>query len=218
MGDNTADNYFLHCYLSWLAENDLDWAIWALQGSYYLRDGKHDPDETYGMFNSSWGPVRSPEFHTKLQLIQRTLIDPSSKAKKYLILYHPATGHCAKAVGNEVRATECWDVSKWSHAGEGTPIRLEGTDLCLTAIGDGLPVALTNECTSERSTWKLALNSQHQLVNKDSNGNDLCLEFDPNYSKKVLTSKCIVSEEDDDDAIKLRNPQGQWFKLITSNV
>lgn len=78
MGDNMADNYFLTCYLSWLAENDLDWTIWALQGSYYLRDGNHDPEETYGMFNSSWGPLRSPQFHTKLQLIQRRLLSAYS--------------------------------------------------------------------------------------------------------------------------------------------
>lgn len=144
--------------------------------------------------------------------------DPNSKAENYLILYHPLSGHCAKVVDNEVRAAECWDVSQWNHEGEGSPIRLKGTDLCLTAIGDGLPVGLTHDCMTEQSTWKLALNSPHQLANQDEHGNDLCLEFDPNYSKKVLTTKCIVSEEDDDDSIKLKNPQGQWFKLISSNA
>ncbi|XP_071920232.1 glycosyl hydrolase 5 family protein [Coffea arabica] len=212
IGDNTADNYFLTCYISWLAENDLDWALWALQGSYYLRDGKHDPEETYGLFNSSWGPLRNPQFHTKLQLIQRTLIDPRSKVKNYLILYHPQSGYCAKVAENEVRATDCWDASQWSYEGEGTPIRLKGTDLCLTATGDGLPVALTRECLTGQSAWELAQNSQFQLASRDDYGNDLCLEFNPYYSKRIQTSKCIVPEEDD-----LQNPQGQWFKLIQSN-
>lgn len=72
-GTNQADNLFLGCFLSLLAELDLDWAVWALQGNYYTREGQPGMEEMYGMFNSTWNSLRSPEYHAKLQLIQQKL-------------------------------------------------------------------------------------------------------------------------------------------------
>ncbi|KAL3498923.1 hypothetical protein ACH5RR_041655 [Cinchona calisaya] len=150
-----------------MPENDLDWAVWSLQGSYYIKEGVHDPEETYAMLNYNWSTIRSPEFHSKLQLIQKKIQDPTSKEENYLIMYHALRGKCARVDNNkEVHASECWEPSKWIHEGEGTPIRLKNTNLCLKAIGDGLPVALTNDCISQQSNWKLALNSLHKLASQ----------------------------------------------------
>lgn len=68
-----AENLFLGCFLGYLAEMDLDWSVWALQGDYYLRGGVRGLDETYGLLNSDWSSVRNPDFHQQLQLIQQKI-------------------------------------------------------------------------------------------------------------------------------------------------
>ncbi|CAI9094203.1 OLC1v1029897C2 [Oldenlandia corymbosa var. corymbosa] len=217
--DDQADSSFVTCLLAWMAQNDLDWAIWAGHGSYYLRDGNQDPEETYGMFDATWKKVRNPDFHTKLQLVLQTLQDPFSRHETYKVMYHPLSGTCGVAHKNQVLAAGgCWKTTQWSYRGEGSPIRLKGTNRCLMAVGDGLPVLLSDDCSGESSSWKLAKNSMYQLANKDENGNHLCLDFDPHVSKMVLTTKCIVAEEDDPDYIKLQRPESQWFLLVDSNA
>ena len=53
---NANGNNFLNCFFGLAAERDLDWALWALQGSYYLR-GKIGADVVYGLLDSSWGQL-----------------------------------------------------------------------------------------------------------------------------------------------------------------
>ncbi|KAG8375043.1 hypothetical protein BUALT_Bualt10G0058600 [Buddleja alternifolia] len=181
MGTDRADNLFLACYVSFLAEKDLDWTIWALQGSYYLRDGLHNPD-------------------------------PSSMGPTYFIMYHPWSGNCMHVdKHSKVHPSDCWSYSKWSHAGNGNPIRLIGTELCLSAAGDGIPVTLSNNCTGSRSKWQSVSNSKFRLANKDEDGTYLCLDWDPDYSSRILTNKCKCLEHD-------CHPHSQWFKLISANV
>lgn len=38
------------------------WMIWVISGSYYVRQGKQDYDETWGLLNHDWSDWRSPEF------------------------------------------------------------------------------------------------------------------------------------------------------------
>lgn len=138
-------------------------------------------------------------------------IDPKSIAPSYLRMYHPVSGRCIRADDkNELHATDCYSLSKWSHDGNKTAIRLTGTPYCLTAIGEGLPVILTEDCYSEQSMWKSV--SSFQLAN----GDDLCLHYDPSYSPRILTKKCICPDSDDPTCVD--NPQSQWFKLISSNA
>ncbi len=42
--------------------NDADWAVWALQGSYYVRNQQVDFDEYYGLLNHDWTDWRNPAF------------------------------------------------------------------------------------------------------------------------------------------------------------
>eukprot|EP01018_Ginkgo_biloba_P036450 Gb_16273 [translate_table: standard] len=51
---NIKDNRRISFFLAFAAENDLDWAYWALQGSYYIRSGTPGMDETYGILNGDW--------------------------------------------------------------------------------------------------------------------------------------------------------------------
>lgn len=66
LGTNQGDNNFWACFLVYLAQNDLDWNLWSLHGSYYLRDGQHDFEEQYGLFNTNWMGIRNIETHNKL--------------------------------------------------------------------------------------------------------------------------------------------------------
>ncbi len=60
------ENDYLNCLVSYMTDNDADWALWALQGSYYVRNGQADYDETYGALNHDWSGWRNPAFPQKL--------------------------------------------------------------------------------------------------------------------------------------------------------
>lgn len=69
-GTNIADNHFLSCFISVAAELDFDWALWALQGSYYIREGQLAYDETYGVLSWDWCNARSTDFLQKIAALQ----------------------------------------------------------------------------------------------------------------------------------------------------
>lgn len=68
------DSRFLACVLGLLEQTDQDWALWALQGSYYLRNGVSDLDETYGLLTSTWNTIRNLNF---LTLLRSTILNSS---------------------------------------------------------------------------------------------------------------------------------------------
>ncbi|KAK7949664.1 cellulase family protein [Apiospora saccharicola] len=61
-GISDKDNEYLECIVEWMKNNDADWALWALQGTYYVRDGQAGYDEGWGLINRDWNGVRNPEF------------------------------------------------------------------------------------------------------------------------------------------------------------
>ena len=67
---NTNDNKFMNCFLSYAAELDFDWAIWALTGSYHIREGTTDMEEFDGLLNFDWSGVRNPGFLQRISTIQ----------------------------------------------------------------------------------------------------------------------------------------------------
>lgn len=68
-----SDNRYLSCFLAFVAQRDLDWALWTLQGSYYYRDGAVEQEETYGMLDYNWDKPRNPIFLKKIRILQQTL-------------------------------------------------------------------------------------------------------------------------------------------------
>lgn len=70
-GTNENDNRYFGCALGALAEMDLDWALWALQGSYYLREDLYSPDETYGLLAWDWCKVRNQSILERIQALQQ---------------------------------------------------------------------------------------------------------------------------------------------------
>lgn len=66
-GDGTAglssDDYdYLSCLVGYMESNDAEWALWAIQGSYYIRNGVIDYNETWGVYDYEWKDWRNPEF------------------------------------------------------------------------------------------------------------------------------------------------------------
>jgi endoglucanase len=53
---------YLKCLVQYMEGNDADWAVWALQGSYYVRDGVVDFDEGWGLLDHDWTDWRNPKF------------------------------------------------------------------------------------------------------------------------------------------------------------
>ena len=68
--NDATDESFLNCFLSYAAEHDFDWAIWALTGSYYIIQGKTNTEETYGLLNFDWSHVRNPRLLQRISTIQ----------------------------------------------------------------------------------------------------------------------------------------------------
>lgn len=61
-GLNDDDSDYLTCLVGYMEGNDADWAHWAVQGSYYIREGNVDVDETWGALDNSWSDWRNAEF------------------------------------------------------------------------------------------------------------------------------------------------------------
>jgi Cellulase (glycosyl hydrolase family 5) len=70
-GVNDNDNRYLGCVLAKAAELDLDWALWALQGNYYLREGVVDHEETYGVLSSDWSTSKNTSVLRRIQALQK---------------------------------------------------------------------------------------------------------------------------------------------------
>lgn len=69
-GTNVNDNRYLGCMMGVAAELDLDWALWTLQGSYYIRQGVLAMDETYGLLTWDWSKPRNSGLLQRIQAIQ----------------------------------------------------------------------------------------------------------------------------------------------------
>jgi endoglucanase len=60
-GIETQEDYdYLTCLVDYVKGNDGDWALWAIQGSYYVRDGTVDKDESWGVLKSDFSDWRNP--------------------------------------------------------------------------------------------------------------------------------------------------------------
>lgn len=69
-GTNKNDNRFLSCILGLAAELDFEWALWTLPGSYYVRQGVVNMDETYGVLSYGWCGPRNATFIDRISALQ----------------------------------------------------------------------------------------------------------------------------------------------------
>ena len=61
-GLSDADYNYLSCLVPYMENNDADWSLWAVQGSYYVREGAFDSDESFGALDFNWTDWRNPKF------------------------------------------------------------------------------------------------------------------------------------------------------------
>lgn len=55
------DSSFAQCLLHYLAEQQVSWMMWELGGSYYVRQGSQDVDDSWGLLTHDWSTLRAPE-------------------------------------------------------------------------------------------------------------------------------------------------------------
>lgn len=65
-GLSNEDKPYFDCIRDYLRGNDADWAIWALQGTYYIREGKAEYNEGWGLIDSEWRGLRNPGFRNEM--------------------------------------------------------------------------------------------------------------------------------------------------------
>ncbi|PIA51561.1 hypothetical protein AQUCO_01100425v1 [Aquilegia coerulea] len=212
-GINVNDNRFLNCMFGVIADLDLDWALWALQGSYYLRQGIVDMEEVFGVLNKDWSGIRNSSFMQKLHAIQPPFQGPGcQEMSPYNIMFHPSSGLCVqkKSIRHPVELGPCSKSNAWIYSQQARTIMLKGTYSCLQAVGVGQPVKLGVDCTCSTSKWEIISDSRMHLSTKLPDGEIVCLDHSGSNGVIVTNPcKCISGEINCE-------PASQWFKVITS--
>lgn len=57
----TFEGVYSQCLKDFVTEKKVGWMQWVLAGSYYIRSGEQDFDETWGLLNHDWSAWRSDE-------------------------------------------------------------------------------------------------------------------------------------------------------------
>ncbi|KAL6882721.1 hypothetical protein ACP4OV_011411 [Aristida adscensionis] len=228
-GGNANDNRYYGCAAAVAADLDLDWALWTLQGSYYLREGVLGLDEVYGVLDWAWCKPRNETALRRVRALQRPLRGPGlAEAAPYTVLFHPAAGMCvvrrrspAPLVAQPaVELGPCNETEAWAYSTQQQRLALrDAALLCLRAEGAGKPARLGVACSDAMSRWRLVSDSKlHVAVNASSasassaSGGDgmLCLDVGED-GRSVVTNPCRCLSADNSC-----DPESQWFKLVSS--
>ncbi|KAI3467619.1 hypothetical protein Pfo_024282 [Paulownia fortunei] len=210
-GTNVNDNRYLNCFMGWAAEQDVDWALWALTGSYYIREGVVGHDETYGVYNWNWCEIRNQSILQKISALQYPFRGPCySETRPHKILFHPMTGLCVKRMSllEPLVLGPCSEAEAWSYTPQET-LTIVGTYFCLQADELGQPAKLGIICSEASSKWEAISDSKMHLSSKLQDGTNVCLDIDS--ENKVVTNYCKCLDRN-----SKCDPGSQWFKLIDS--
>ncbi|KAG9229058.1 glycoside hydrolase superfamily [Amylocarpus encephaloides] len=55
---NVWNGPYVRCLAEFMIERGLGWAVWVVAGSYYVREGTQDYDESYGLLDHTWSGYR----------------------------------------------------------------------------------------------------------------------------------------------------------------
>ncbi|KAE8710229.1 Cytochrome P450 86A2 [Hibiscus syriacus] len=210
-GINVNDNRYLNCFMGVAAELDLDWALWTLVGSYYLREGVIGLNEYYGVLNYNWCETRNSSFLQRISTLQSPFRGPGlSEAKLHKVIFHPLTGLCVlrKSLLDPLRLGSCTDSDAWSYTSQKTLV-VKGTYFCLEADESGTAAKLSIMCTDSSSKWEMISESKMHLSTKFKDGKSVCLDVSSDNTIITNSCKCISKGNTCD-------PSSQWFKLVDS--
>ena len=75
MDATTWKGVYASCIASYMPAQKAGWFIWVLAGSYYIRSGTQDYDESWGLLNHDWSAWRSPSYvnGALIQMVNGTL-------------------------------------------------------------------------------------------------------------------------------------------------
>jgi hypothetical protein len=213
-GVNDNDNRYWGCVAAAAADTDLDWALWTLQGSYYLREGALDPDEVYGVLDRAWTGPRNETALRRVQALQRPFRGPGlAEAPPYTVLFHPATGMCVVRSSSSPALGPCNETEAWTYSTQQQTLALRDTSspTCLRADAAGKPARLGVACSDALARWRLVSDSKmHVAVNATGSDGLLCLDVGAD-GLSVVTNPCRCLSADHSC-----DPESQWFKLVTS--
>ncbi|KAK9277650.1 hypothetical protein L1049_007196 [Liquidambar formosana] len=210
-GTNVNDNRYLNCFLGVVAELDLDWALWVLTGSYYLREGVVGMEEFYGVLSWNWCGIRNSSFLQRISAVQSPFQGPGlSDARPHKIIFHPSTGLCIlrKSLLEPLKLGPCTESEAWSYTPQKT-LTVKGTYFCLQAAGLGQPAKLGIICSDPSSKWETISDSKMHLSAKIADGTQVCLDIDSSNTIVTNTCKCLSRDN-------MCDPGNQWFKLVNS--
>ncbi|XP_039034025.1 glycosyl hydrolase 5 family protein-like [Hibiscus syriacus] len=210
-GANVNGNRYLNCFLGVAAELDLDWALWTLTGSYYVREGVVGLNEYYGALDYNWCAPRNSSFIQKISALQAPFRGPGlSEVKPHKVIFHPLTRLCItrKSFDYRLRLGPCTDSYAWSYSPHKT-LLVKGTHYCLQANGSGTSAKLGVFCTGSSSKWEMISDSRMHLSTKLGDGKFICLDVAPD--KTIITNSCKCISKDN-----TCDPSSQWFKLVDS--
>ncbi|KAL5717636.1 cellulase [Ranunculus cassubicifolius] len=206
-GGHMADNRFMNCMLPRIAEWDLDWGLWALQGGYYKRQGRIEAGESFGILNSDWSEAKNYTFLRRIQAIQPALQGPGvSVGRPHTKIFHPLSGFCIQENSKDIWLGLCNETQGWAYNADKT-IRLAGKEICLQASEVGLRPVLGNGCSGPSSKWETISRSKFHLSTRLSDGKIVCLDVDQSGGLKTNPCKCLEKDP-------ICDPASQWFKMI----
>ncbi|CAH8316892.1 unnamed protein product [Eruca vesicaria subsp. sativa] len=206
-GVDVNGNRYMNCLVAWAAEKDLDWAVWALTGDYYLRTGTKHMGETYGLLDASWKNVRNSTYLQKLSGIQQPLRGPGLQDKKLIL--HPHTGLCVTNSHSGNVPTLRLELCTKSEPSTFNP--KEGivwiNKMCVEApdvAGQKVKLGVGTKCSK---LGQISATKMHMSF-KTSNGLLLCLDVDERDNSIVANPcKCLTKDASCD-------PASQWFKVL----
>ncbi|KAF3535767.1 hypothetical protein F2Q69_00024472 [Brassica cretica] len=196
-GVSVVQNRDFGCLLGWAVENDVDWSIWALAGSYYIRESVVGMIDYYGVLDSDW-------------------IRPDPQPKVNNLVFHPLSGLCMlQSFLDPIKVTlgRCNESQLWNYSTDNT-LKLQNKSLCLANTGPNAPVVKlseTNCSSSNLSKWQ-TISASKMLLAATSTNNSLCLDVDGDNNIVATNCKCVNGEDGSCD------PMSQWFKIVKVTI
>uniref|UniRef100_A0A0D3AJE1 Glycoside hydrolase family 5 domain-containing protein n=1 Tax=Brassica oleracea var. oleracea TaxID=109376 RepID=A0A0D3AJE1_BRAOL len=206
-GVDVSGNRYMNCLVAWAAEKDLDWAVWALTGDYYLRTGTKHMVETYGVLDATWKNVRNSTYLQKLSGIQHPFRGPGLQEKKLIL--HPHTGLCVTNNHSGNVPTLRLELCTQSESSTFNPKEgiLWVNKMCVETpdvAGQKVKLGVGSKCSK---LGQISATKMH-LSFKTSNGLLLCLDVDERDNSIVANPcKCLTKDASCD-------PASQWFKVL----
>ncbi|XP_056164529.1 glycosyl hydrolase 5 family protein-like [Syzygium oleosum] len=168
-GTNVNDNRYFNCFMAVAADLEWDFALWSLQGSYYLREGVVVP-----------GPGgQQPVSHRAI--------------------FHPLSGLCIlrHSPSSPLVLGPCTNSEMWIYTPQ-SGLWLVGSHLYLQAAEVGKPVSLC-ECKGRCPTdpgmiWEMLSATMMHLSTKAKDGSTVCLDVGADNTVVVQACKCLSGD------------------------